>query len=119
MPGRIPSTFSRHNSTYIKCVNGTVGVHPLSGGERYRVSATAHRSEIVDLRNLTYLVREYVSALGGLVPYMGGPKPGDYPGYRFERAHAVVNNLLEYESDDPISFLKTFEPRFMVVADIT
>lgn len=101
MPGHIPSTFSRHKSTWIRCVSGTVGVHPLEGGERFRVSASGHRSEIAEPRDLTYLVREYVNALGGLVPYMRGPNPSDYPGYRFERAGTVVNKLLESDVDAP------------------
>lgn len=109
MPGHIPSTFSRHKSTWIRCVSGTVGVHPLEGGERFRVSASGHRSEIAEPRDLTYLVREYVNALGGLVPYMRGPNPGDYPGYRFERTSTVVDKLLEADDKEMARIRKRVE----------
>lgn len=92
MPTRIPFDFDRHNTTKIPAAEGWVYAKPMQGGERYYVTATRHRAETVERREVYGYVRELVNALGGPVPYMPGPLPRDYE----SKPGVIVKRLLDH-----------------------
>lgn len=100
MPTHIPTTFSRHNKTFIKVANGTIVVTPMRGGDEYWISAPGQRQQRVGVRELPSIVRELVHLCGGPIPYM--PCRDQFENTPLK----IVNTLLEADPDDPETFIQ-------------
>lgn len=98
MPTYIPTTFSRHNKTYIPVGNGGKVIVTPTGGDTFWISAPGQKQQRVEYHELPSVVRELVHRNGGPVPHMPAPQR-DQPWNPYERAKQIVNNLLEDDKE--------------------
>lgn len=98
MPTQIPTTFSRHNKTYIPVGNGGKVIVTPTGGDTFWISAPGQKQQRVAYHELSSVVRELVHRNGGPVPHMPAPQR-DQPWNPYERAQQIVNNLLEDDKE--------------------